>query len=108
MSESQFNALVQMIASLSDRVEVLAKNQKKFATKADLKDFATKADLKKFATKDDLKRFATKEDLKKFATKNDLKEYSGLILEAIEAPFSDLNLRLQHVEQQIARRQPAN
>ncbi len=73
MKDSQFNTLVQMIAALSDRIEEIAQNQEKFATKEDLKRFATKEDLKRFATKEDLKRFATKEDLKRFATKKDLK-----------------------------------
>ncbi len=74
MEKTQFNTLVQMIAALSARIEEIAKNQEKFATKEDLKRFATKEDLKKFATKEDLKKFATKEDLKKFVTKSDLKD----------------------------------
>lgn len=74
MDETQFNTLVQMIATLSARVEKLARAQKNFATKDDLKRFATKKDLERFATKEDLKKYATKKDLERFATKEDLEK----------------------------------
>ena len=45
-----------------------------FATKDDLKAMEDRQD-KKFATKDDLKRFATKDDLKAFATKKETQTF---------------------------------
>ncbi len=95
MSNSQFNTIVQMIAALSERVEVInQENQKRFATKEDLKRFATKEDLKKFATKKDLKKFTTKEDLKQYVThdilRRELAKMAHEILDAMSVPFARL------------------
>lgn len=123
MDKSQFNTLLQAIATLSARVEVVygevhaiqeAQKQfitkqeaKRFATKNDLKGFATKDDLRKFATKDDFKKFATKDDLKRFITKDDLRQFVTKkdlkkllsdtvkeILNSFSKPFADLEQRV--------------
>ncbi len=110
MTTTQFNTLVQMIATLSARIEVIAENQKNFITKDDAKMFATKEDLKRFATKEDLKNFATKKDLERFATKEELKNLAtkrdlslmgDTLLDAISSPFVQLETKIDGHETRL-------
>lgn len=121
MTTNQFNTLVQMIATLSARVEEIADAQKNFITKEDAKKFATKKDLEKFATKKDLERFATKKDLEKFATKKELERFATkadlknfatkldlsamahILLEDLGTPLAKLDQDVQHSTRRLQR-----
>lgn len=87
MTTTQFNTLVQMIATLSDRTEKIAQDQKNFITKVDAKNFATKEDLK--------------HELKNYATKDDLAEMANTILEAIQYPFASLEKLTSNHEKRL-------